>query len=151
MLWRYALHLAADGDMARDAIQALFARLWERRDRLGEVDSVQGYLFRALRHILLDERQRESRSRDLAPLHALPQTATSAEEDWLLRDTADEQQAQVSLALAALTPVQREIIHLRFYSGLDYHHIAEVMGVNYQTARNYMSSALKRMKHTLKH
>ena len=45
-----------------------------------------------------------------------------------------------------LSPRQREIIYYRFFEGLDYSSICELMGLNYQSAYNLLQRSLTRLR-----
>jgi len=52
------------------------------------------------------------------------------------------QRAQLEQALDTLSDRRREALYLRFYHGLRYREIADVMNIQHQSARNYVSEAL---------
>ena len=45
-----------------------------------------------------------------------------------------------------MSPRQREIIYYRFFEGLDYSAICELMGLNYQSAYNLLQRSLSRLR-----
>ena len=45
-----------------------------------------------------------------------------------------------------LTPRQREIVYLRFFSGADYEEICEIMEIDYQSARDLLYRSIKKLR-----
>jgi len=48
--------------------------------------------------------------------------------------------------LADLTKKEREVVYLRFFMGLGYEEISQIMNVNYQVVMNYMHRAMKALR-----
>ncbi|MFP3345370.1 sigma-70 family RNA polymerase sigma factor, partial [Halomonas sp. SIMBA_159] len=49
-------------------------------------------------------------------------------------------------AINQLTPKEREVLYLKFYEGMNYEEIEQIMSVSYQTSRNYVYRALQSLK-----
>ena len=63
MLYREAYRMLGDRFEAEDAVQNLYVRLWEQKDRLDDLASPKEYCLRALKNICID-RWRKMRTRD---------------------------------------------------------------------------------------
>ena len=63
MLYREAYRMLGDRFEAEDAVQNLYVRLWEQRERLDHLASPKEYCLRALKNICID-RWRKMRTRD---------------------------------------------------------------------------------------
>ena len=59
---------------------------------------------------------------------------------------AEEQRQQLKAGLSEVSDRQREVLFLRYYEGLTYEEISEVMDLQYQSIRNLVSRALKKLK-----
>ena len=64
------------------------------------------------------------------------------EEQWIRFEEDSLQEQKLAEAMARITERQREIIHMKYYQQLEYEEIAQVMGLNYQSARNLVNRAL---------
>lgn len=53
-------------------------------------------------------------------------------------------------AINLISPQKREVVYPFFYNGMDYQEISEIMNLDIQTVRNYMSLALKKCEKSLK-
>ena len=63
MLYREAYRMLGDRFEAEDAVQNLYVRLWEQKERLDDLVSPKEYCLRALKNICID-RWRRMRARD---------------------------------------------------------------------------------------
>ena len=71
-------------------------------------------------------------------------------ESFLIQNENDrEKSTKLLAALDQLPNRQREIIYLKYYLELDYEEICEIMSIQYQVARNQVSSSIKTMKKIL--
>jgi RNA polymerase sigma factor (sigma-70 family) len=112
---------------------------------------VKAYLLKALKYKLLKALQK---------MHTVTLQADVVEtaafelshESFIIAKQADaEKIKRVIGALSQLTNRQKEIIYLKFYQGLDYTEVSEIMNINYQAARNLLHQAIKALKKILQH
>lgn len=137
----YGMKISQREDLVQEAIQRLFIKLWERRKGLGIAQSIKGYIMKAFRRTLIDLLTAEQKR---ATLTAAPISFQLSPEDLKIYQQEQEERAgQISMLLQKLPENQREVIYLRFYNRLSYPEIAEIMGMNYQTVRNYGSKAIR--------
>jgi RNA polymerase sigma factor (sigma-70 family) len=153
-LFRYGMRLASDEEVVKDCIQNLFQRLWQRRKTLGPVAEIKPYLFAALRHHITDELRAQKRRTALQSGYPseVEVTIEHSPEDFLIaQQLTSEQQAQLLAALKHLSNRHREALYLKFFDGLAYDRIAEVMDLNQQSVRNLVHQAIKRLRQVLPH
>src|SRR5690349_5424520 len=112
-LYRYAAMLLADPTEAEDVVQRVFAAVASRR--LTAVESMEGYLRRAVRNECFSVLRRNRRR----PFES---------EDGLLEvtsaDGSVEERFAVEQALRALPADQREVLYLKVYEGMTFPEIA---------------------------
>src|SRR5574344_2063137 len=53
-LYGYKLGLTHSQQEAEDAVQNVFMRIWQNRERLNEIDNVNAYLFRTAQNDIID-------------------------------------------------------------------------------------------------
>ena len=70
----------------------------------------------------------------------------SIEDIIAAKELNEEQSARLKSAFDKLSTKQKEILYLRFYQGMDYEQIAEVLGMKYQSLRNAVSRAIKNLR-----
>src|ERR1700674_5247291 len=54
-LYNYSVKLLQDRDLANDAVQELFVKIWTRREPIGKLSKVKPYFFTALRRQILNQ------------------------------------------------------------------------------------------------
>ena len=128
---------------AEDVLQNTFVRLANARSRLGEIENLIAYVFKVARNESTDFLRRKGRESDIL-------SARGCELFFRKNDGEDrfawESVERVTAALARLTPEQREIVELKFYVGLTFREIAEVVEVPQGTAATRYRAAIERMK-----
>lgn len=149
-LYRYGIKFCGDRQRVEDQIQNLFLKIWERKENLGDVKGVKTYLWVALRRDLITVIKKEDHRRKNEP-HVLSEHSFSLSvEEFIIKSEQKKiQKLQIEETLKTLSPRQREVLYLRFYEGMSYEEIVEIMSVNYQVARNYLYKGLQSLKERL--
>lgn len=147
-LYNYGLKLSHDENFTKDCIQELFFRLWKNRKKLNPVSSVRFYLLKTLRYDIarktLRRSNRQKREQGFADFQA---NITFSVEEVVIEDENNEvKKNQLLDILNTLPKKQREAIFLKYYNGLDYSEIAEIMSVKYQSVLNLIHRALKALQ-----
>jgi len=145
-LYNYALKLLQDGEMANDAVQELFVRIWVRRDGIGPMRKVKPYFFTALRRQVLNQlRNTQVRALKISGLPG-PDIDFSPEEIVVRNEEYEKLQARIAALLNELPKRQKEVIYLHYFEEMDYTQIAEVMGIHYQSVLNLTQKALQKLR-----
>jgi RNA polymerase sigma factor (sigma-70 family) len=147
-LFAYGCKLAADEELVKDCLQELFQKLWQRRQHLGAVSSLQSYLFIALRRQVGDALQRNKAQQRL-PSESEFDVIYSHEDFLISEQLSLEQSEKLHRALNRLSKREREALYLKFFDGFSYEKIAEIMGVNVQSIRNLVYQALQALRKVL--
>ncbi len=146
-LLEYGRRFATDIALVEDAIQDLFVYIWQKRETLSAPDTIRPYLLVALRRRIIRTIQTTQKRRDDRPVEVFSFTAEwTVDEQIIAQELSEEQARQLKQAFTTLTGRQREALFLRYYEGLSYEEISEVMDVKYQSLRNLISTALKRLR-----
>ncbi len=150
LLLQYGGRFSLSDALVEDCVQDLFLDLWRRREALSDTDSIRRYLLVALRRRVIQRLDRHRRRfRDGEP-EECDFRATPAHEEALAEgEAAAERSARLAAAFEQLSDRQREIVYLKYYGGFDYEDIGAIMDLNYQSARNLLARALKKLKEVL--
>lgn len=135
-LVRLAVLLVDDRASAEDVVQDAFAGLVARAGRLRDPEAALAYLRRAVVNRSRSALRRRRTVRAHRPTHDVP-GGDPADRAVL----ADEHRA-VLAALDALPRRQREVVVLRYWSGLSEAAIAETLGISRGTVKSTASRAL---------
>ena len=142
-LYQYAFSMLDDHASAQDELQLCFLKLWEKRATLPLSVNIKPYLFQTLRFGIIDHlRHRKTQAKKIRDLQIIQSFSPNAQEE----ETKTAVERQLLVAMQQLSPVQKEIIYLRFYNKVAYPEIAEIMGMKYQSVRNSAHRALKKLR-----
>jgi len=145
-LFRYLLRLTGDEPMAEDVFQQTWLQVAERISRYDAGRPFAPWLFRVARNLALDQLRRiRPESLDLADEPAAP----AGTADPLARAVALERSGRLLGAVAALAPLDREVLALRFETELELKELAETLGVPLPTAKARLYRALARLRERL--
>lgn len=134
-LVRYAERMLRCPDAAEDVAQEVFVRVWEHRSRWTPGGSVQGYLYRIARNLVLQRsRHLEVRDRTEPEVRRRAGTVTTPVEDAV----HGELRAAFREALDDLPERRREAFLLVRMRGLSLREAGEVMGLTRRTVANHV-------------
>ncbi len=141
----YLTRLTGCRDRAEDFAQETFVRFYQGLGRYHEKGNMTAYLFRIATNLVASDERRKKRWRLLEPLFF---SSNGRHLDDGPRDSllADEEQRQVTRALAGLDLTYRLPLVLREIEGRSYLEIADVLGLSEGTVK----SRLHRGRHLLK-
>lgn len=135
-VYGYALRVLGDEPRALEVAQDTFVRAWRYRASFDpQAGGLRAWLFAIAANRIRDALA--AAPRPLQPLHEVPEAAepqapASAGLEAYARDAVRE---QVAAALESLEPEQREVIALKYLSGLSYPQIAAALGISPGAAR----------------
>lgn len=142
-LLRFAAHFLKDEDMARDVIQDIFLKLWQKRETLEGVENIEAFAMRMTRNKCLDV------------IRASKTIPIDAETDRKLKEnTVDvhskvelsESAGQIKMLINKLPDLQRTVMHLRDIEQFSYEEIAETTKLKVNAIRVNLSRARKKVR-----
>jgi RNA polymerase sigma factor (sigma-70 family) len=145
----YGYKFTGNVSLIEDAIHDLFVTLWTSRKTLGEPASVRNYLYKAFRNTLFRKLKSASRFTilDAADYHY---TFDVAYEDVLIVEEEEKILQQTIKDIVQKLPArQQEIVYLRFYEGLLYEEIAEVMSIEIQSVYKLWYKTVENLKQAM--
>ena len=143
----YAAHLTGGLESARDVVQETFVRLCAA-DRADVEPRLAAWLFAVTRNGAIDHRRKERRMRltDDDALEALAAGHPSpGESPGDAAERGDSVSATLA-ALAALPPVQQEVVRLKFQHGLSYKEIGAVTSLTVTNVGFILHTAIKSLR-----
>jgi RNA polymerase sigma-70 factor (sigma-E family) len=138
-LYRFAVVLSGNPVLAEDLVADSLARAFERWHQVDRADNVHAYVRRMLVNEFLSWRRRSVRMAVRADLESL--LAPVADHAVSTADTL-----ALVAELAALPRQQRAAVVLRYYEGLSYAEIADILGSGESAARSNVSRALASLR-----
>ena len=148
ILYNYCRKYTNDTSLVEDIIQDLFITLLERKEYLSDTDNIRFYLFSSIRRRLFKAlNAKEFKVTDLFdndnPAFHLDQ---SVEPNYGNDDDENRFQNLLINSLNSLGERQKEIVYLKYYTGLNSKEIANMLGVTNQTVRNTLCTALVKLR-----
>jgi len=142
-LFRFAARILNNEEEARDVVQDIFLKLWQKRETLHEVENIEAFamqmtrnrcldLIRANRSVPLDIETKFSHRHDSLDIH------TSIE----LTDSA----IKIKTLIEELPGLQRNVMYMRDIEQLEYEEIAGMTGLNVNAVRVNLSRARKKVR-----
>jgi len=145
-LFRYLLRLTGNEAMAEDVFQQAWLNVAERIGRYDAARPFTPWLFALARNLALDQlRRARPDSLDDVDEPAAP-FGEGAPADPLACAAASQRAGRLAGAVAELSPLDREVLTLRFEEELALPELASTLGVPVPTAKARLYRALERLR-----
>ena len=152
-LFRHASLRLPERERAVELVQETFTRVWEYVVKGSEVREYRAFLFRTLRHLIIDE----YRKKKTVSLEGMMQEDDESVERMLPTDDSNTLEAatlrfegsQVLAQVARLPDAYREVILLRFVEGMSPQEIAMVLSESENVVSVRIHRGLKKLKDLL--
>jgi len=146
-LLRYAAQLTNDVERGRDIVQETFLRLCGQSRE--EVDShLAAWLFTVCRNLALDARRKEKRMKSMTLEQAAEQKSPNKPQTQVVED--QETTVHIEQLMGNLSDNQREVVRLKFQSGLSYGEIARVLDLSVSNVGYLIHTAIQKLRRQLK-
>lgn len=150
-LYRYGVKILNQPDLVKDSIQDVFVRIWDRREKIGQVQNAKAYLITSLRRQLLENKAHyDSRIHEGKPASDENQTFSFSSAEFMeVEEISIQLRTSITTSVNSLPERQRELIFLRFYFDLRYAEIARIMDAKEQTIKNLMQRSIANLRNKL--
>lgn len=142
-LLRFATHFLKDEDEAKDVVQDVFLKLWQKRDELENIENIEAYALRMTRNRCLDT------------IRANKTISINAETDRKIKEESVDVHVQIEYSESAnqikklierLPDLQRTVMIMRDIEQLTYDEIAESTELQLNAIRVNLSRARKKVR-----
>ncbi len=128
VLYRLALRITMNREEAEDVVQDTLMKVWDKRDSLDNIDSIEAYSLTICRNIALDTTKRAARSNESLDRENIePQVSSLAAPDE--RAEQKDMLDMVRRIVDSLPEKQRVCMQLRDFEGKSYKDIATVLSI----------------------
>ena len=141
-LFGYAVHMGVDRARAADLVQEALVRLWREQAKGVVIQSVEGWTFRTLARMVVDEHRLHRRIARLVSRIGDRMAPAVTEIDATDRLAVWTQVDQLPLR-------QRQAVYLRYRADLSFDEVAEIMEITPAAARSHASQALATLRSQL--
>jgi len=139
-LFRLAKSILRDGEAARDAVQELIMKLWEKRAQLNEVENIQAFTMRSMRNLCLDSIRRNRDEDELSP--ELEYIELNPFQQTEQKDLA----SRIRNMIDRLPELQRTIIRMRDVEEMELSEIAYVTSITENAVSANLSRARQKIR-----
>ncbi|WP_346319385.1 sigma-70 family RNA polymerase sigma factor [Chitinophaga sp. YIM B06452] len=131
-------YCGANKEEAQDAVQEVFAKLWERRGKLKAEPPISYLLFTMVKNAAINKYEkrnnalrRNGRYIEVEPQEYIPETNS--------RELVEELHRAIEKISA---PATRQVLKMYYVDGKSYQEIVEITGMKLQTARKFVSQGV---------
>ncbi|MEQ9437415.1 MAG: RNA polymerase sigma-70 factor [Cyclobacteriaceae bacterium] len=143
-LYAYAMKLTHHTEDAKEIVQEVFLKVWEKKQQLDPQYSFEGFLYTIAKNLVFNKAKR--RVYDFAYKEYLSFSNHQVEyatENHLLYNELNE---LVNSACEQLPPVRREVFTMSRMDGLSNREIAEKLNTSTSNVKNHINKALRFLK-----
>ncbi len=143
-----ALRMLEDYDAALDITQDTFLKAYEKLDSFNMEAAFFTWLYRITMNLAINYKNKQKRLRPLewVGLHKGSQAENLVENNLIAKLERDEKLKRVKKAVKTLPTKTKAVFNLRYYEGLEFDEVAEIMGSKPTTIRVQYSQAIKKLK-----
>lgn len=143
-LYRLAFAYLMNRDLAEDTIQEVFVSLWDTADTLSEMVHLQNYLYTSVKNACLDH---------FKHLQVIDVNKDKLTEALVFSGTAEYEedttlQERVKQLLSELPEQQRRVVEMKFFDGMSYNKIAEILNISEETVHTHIKRAYKFLRNS---
>ncbi len=140
-LFGFCFKIVGNSDDAKDILQDIFTVLWQRRNKVADIQNVSAFVTTMARNKCIDyirKNQAMAKQRNAMELNPEPE-ATGG-------DNEEEKLALVHFAMKELPLLQQQVLLMRDFQGLEFVAIAEELNLSQENVRMTLSRARKKVK-----
>ncbi|MEI6062075.1 MAG: RNA polymerase sigma factor [Bacteroidota bacterium] len=138
-MYRMACRLLGNSDSARDVLQELFLKLWEKRDELNKLSSIDAFACTVLKNKCLDKLRLQKPTVDVDTLQSYGNHPEAVFDHT-------ESISEIRKAILLLPEKQRVIMQMRDIDGCTFEEIAILADISENNARVQLCLARKKVK-----
>lgn len=149
ILYTIAYKYLKDQDMAKDATQQIFLKLWELRHSISIEISIKNYLFTMTRNHILNEIRNNTSA--MEKNYQIAQETSEFEEDITSSLEEDEVSKELYSCISSLPEQKRMVCLYKIRDGLSNQEIADKIGITIPTVKSHYTQAIKILRNKMKH
>jgi RNA polymerase sigma factor (sigma-70 family) len=143
-LYRLALRITINHQEAEDIVQDTLIKVWNRRDSLDKIESIEAFAMTICRNLSLDHIKRRERMN--LSLDAIPLERPGNMTDPLQKLTQKDNLEHIKKLMNAMPEKQRTCMQLRDFEGKSYKEIADILDITEEQVKINIFRARKRIK-----
>lgn len=140
----FAKSFLGETGKAGEVVSDLFVWLWMNRERIGDIDSPEIYLFKSVKNRCLNALRDSSK---VVPLDEQPVTEqSSADSNPLSKMEHKELSARLHALIESLPDQQKQVFKMIKENGLSARQTAEILQLSQRTVETHLYKAVKKLE-----
>lgn len=149
ILYNYGFKICQDKMLTKDAVQEVFLSLLSKYDKVGNTNAVKLYLFKSLRTEIFKRLKAEQRFTDGLPVDNEFSIQYSAEDKMIEDEITMIRIRELAQVIEVLPRRQKECIYLRFYEGMTFQEISDIMEIEVSSVYKMLYKAIEKLYENL--
>ena len=146
-LYRFALSIIGDQEEAKDVVQEVMMKVWNKRDNMDQTINMEAWCMQITKNLCYDRLKSKAF-----------QTSSSLPENWQLEDKSSTPERKAEMSdimdqihqfISNLPKKQKEVIHLRDVEGYSYNEIRVIMEIDINQVKVNLFRARKAIRESL--
>ncbi|SIR16408.1 RNA polymerase sigma factor [Maribacter ulvicola] len=143
----YGLKLSNNQALTEDCLQNFFIQLFEDRHKQNSINNLKAYLFVSFKRRLIKQLQKNQNNIPIIEAQLFKSNFTfSAEEISVHQEIQFLCTSTLATLINKLSSREKEVLYLKYYSGMKSADIAEVMDISYQSVLNVLQKGLSKLR-----
>jgi len=146
-LFAYGSKVSHDRELVKDCIQDVFVDLHRLNPEIKNPEYIEFYLFKSLKNAIIHKTQKEQKMQRL-PIEGLEafDLKFEVEQDQFDIESDRLRVEKLRSILQALDPHKRELLYLKFNSGLNYNEIGQMLNIQADTAKKQIYRLINQIR-----
>jgi RNA polymerase sigma-70 factor (ECF subfamily) len=145
-LFAYGAKITTDRELLKDCIQDIFLDLYKYKPNIRNAELLEYYLYKSLKRLIIKKLNKDKRLQGLGNDHSSFELIFFAETDSFPEELMNEQINLLQKALKTLDEKKRELLFLKFDSGLNYIEIGDLLGMKPDTVKKQVYRILQYLR-----
>lgn len=146
-LYHAAINIIGEHADAKDVIQDVFLKIWQKKETFDDQKLNGGYLYRSVINTSLNKLEKRKGNIQILSTATTAIASNGDTPDQVL--FGKELKKEIDRAIELLPPKCKAIFVLSRFEGLKYKEIADHLDISPKTVENQMGIALKKLQNTL--
>lgn len=147
VMFSYGSKITTDRELLKDCIQEVFYNLFRYNPNLHHPEYLEFYLFRSLRHEIFQKTKKSKRESNIPDegMHFFD-LKFQVEQDTFEKESMEYRDETLHQILKTLDPQKRELLFLKFTTGLNYSEIGQLAGMSSDAVKKQIYRTLSHLR-----
>lgn len=147
-LFRFALRFIGNEDEAKDIVQEVFIKVWNKREDIDQLQNVEAWCMRITRNLSLDK-LKSRYHKDTEGINEGVELSQNTQKTPYTVAESNDTMDTIDKFISSLPDKQKQVIQLRDIEGYSYKEISEIMDIDINQVKVNLFRARKSVKENL--